>query len=92
MDEVRSSRLRLLLRVAEALQPLDDLLRARRHVAIPDTPGGRPLMLAYLVILLEWPDTAVPKKVADGFEIAGDIAPSGILRPIDARPSVSDST
>ena len=42
-------------------------------------PGMKPALAAFLIALLDWPDKGLPKKLVHGFEIVGDIPPSGIF-------------
>ena len=75
----------ILRRIAAALQELDDHARSLRHVYIEAAPGVAPVWVAYMVVLLKWPDTELPSKLVFGFEIAGGIAPAHIYRPIEAK-------
>ena len=83
----RATRLSVLRDMALATQNLDDAIRSRRHVSIPGMLGVRPVFTALMVVLLGWPDRKLPRCVAHGFTIAGDIEPSGVLKPIDAKCS-----
>jgi hypothetical protein len=84
---VRRQRLGVLRAIAAAVEPIDQRLLARRHVRIDCAPGVRPMFAAMMVVLLDWPDRALPRRLARGFAIAGEIEPSGVLRPIEATTS-----
>ncbi len=77
--------MRVVLRLAEATQPLDDILRSRWHAQAPESPGVRPVV-AVLVILPEWPGVKLPMKLATDFEISVAIEHSAVRRPVDLRP------
>ena len=82
---IREQRMRLLRRIAAALRELDDYARAQRTLSVPGAPGVAPVMAAFVVELLKWPDKDLPRKLVYGFELSGDIAPAGIYRPIEAK-------
>ena len=84
---VRRQRLGVLRAIAAAVEPIDRCLLARRHVRIDGAPGVRPMFAAMMIVLLDWPDRALPRRLANGFAIAGQIEPSGVLRPIEATTS-----
>ena len=83
----RSRRLRLLQRVSNALGPLDRLLLDRRHVRVAQAPGGRPVYTALLIVLVRWTDVGLPTNLALGFELAGRLPESKVLKPTDPRHS-----
>ena len=85
IQSLRRARLRVVERVARALRPLDAWVLARRHVQLRGAPGVRPVYIAFMVALMGWPDKGLPSRLAQGFELAGVIPPSGILRPIAPR-------
>ena len=83
--QVRNLRCNILRRLFGSVKSLDARLLAARHVFIADAPGVRPMVSALLVVLLRWPDLGVPLRIAQGFELAGDIPPSQVSRPIESR-------
>ncbi|CAK0895584.1 unnamed protein product, partial [Prorocentrum cordatum] len=85
IESLRRARLRLVLRVARILSPLDERVLAQRHVRLQGAPGVRPVHIAFMVALMGWPDKGLPSRPALGFELAGAIPPSGILRPIATK-------
>jgi len=82
INRARVARMRLLQKVAKALEGLDSFLLLQRHISLPGAPGVRPAYTAFIVILLEWPDKGLPTRLALGFELADDIETSNVLRPI----------
>jgi hypothetical protein len=81
----RKRRMKLLRQISEALKELDDHAKAQRHVRVATAPGLAPMMVAYMVVLLAWPDRELPRKLVYGFEIAKLLASSHIYRPIEAK-------
>ena len=71
ITSVRRRRLRLLRRLSVILEPLDTILRDRRHVKIASAPGVRPVYAAVLITLMRWPDRGLATNLAEGFELAG---------------------
>lgn len=78
----RQRALAALGRLAEAVSCLDDAARAWRPIAIDGAPGVRPVFVAVLVTLLRWPDTDLPMRLIEGFQLGGEIPISGVLRPV----------
>ena len=61
---------------------LDRELLARRHVILPHAPGVRPVFMAFCIELTGWPDKGLPSRLLEGFPLAGQLEPSGVLLPI----------
>ena len=73
----------VLLTVARAVQPLEDTLKPFRcQSARKVAAGKKPAFLATMVALLRWPDKMLARALVLGFEIVGDLAHSGVFRPI----------
>ena len=81
----RRKRLRILQGIAKATDRLDEYLRDRRPIALEATRGPAPMFVAVMVVLLRWPDTELPQKLARGFELADQIAPANIFRPCEPK-------
>ena len=81
----RRRRLHVLRKIARATKPLDVHALAQRHTAVADAPGLKPVFVAFLVIMMRWPDQGLPSRLVYGFELTGDLDPSGVHRPIEPR-------
>ncbi|CAE8635341.1 unnamed protein product, partial [Polarella glacialis] len=78
-----------LRQLARAVAQADEYclgLRPVQHVV-----GMRPVFLAVTGAILRWPDRTLPSKLIFGFEVIGNIQPSGIFRKIEpeAQPAVA---
>ena len=82
-----ASRLRQVLKsVALALSPVEDALAQwRSESARRVAATKRPAFIAALTILLRWPDLTQGQCLVTGYPIVGEIAPSGLFRPIAAK-------
>ena len=75
--------------VCTALLPLDDELRKFRvHSAVKVAAGKRPAVLAFLTVILRWPDLQQPLQMLQGYPIVGALEPSGVFRSITAREAL----
>ena len=77
--------MRTLKKVARALREMDDYALTKRHAGVEGAPGIRPVVTAFLVVLLRWPDTELPMALIKGFELTRDVGASGIYRPIESK-------
>ena len=68
----------ILRSVARALKKVDARALAARPVG--HVPGMRPATTAFMIATLQWPDVDLPRKLIEGFEIAGVIQPSHVFR------------
>ncbi|CAK0873242.1 unnamed protein product, partial [Prorocentrum cordatum] len=86
VSRVRRRRLEVLQRTAAALHKLDEFSLRLRHTYLDSAPGVRPVYCAFLVVLTGWPDVGLPAGLAQGFELAGEVPASTVLRPIQPKP------
>lgn len=85
IDDLRKRNIKLLKRLGRAVEEVDRLALACKHCKIEGVAGIRPAFIAVLVVLLRWLDRTLPAKLVLGFEVAGVIPPSGVLRPIEKK-------
>ena len=78
----RSKQMSKLRSIARATAKLDEAFLAIRHCK--HVAGMKPVWAAVMIVLLDWPDTWLPWKLIFGFEIAGRIHSSGVLRPVES--------
>ena len=73
----------ILLTVARAVQPLEEALSPFRCQSARKVAAmKRPAFLAAMVAILRWPDKQLARALVVGFNIVGELAHSGIFRPI----------
>ena len=86
-----ASRQRHIIRtVATALTPLEECLASCRVSSAHAVAAmKRPGFVAFLTALLKWPDVTQPECLVMGYQIVGDIAPSGVFRSVVEGESVS---
>ena len=77
---------RILKSVATAVQPLEDALDAWRvESAHRVASSKRPGFVAVLTLLLRWPDRLQAQCLVRGYPIVGQIAQTGVFRPVPSR-------
>ena len=81
----RRRRMRIIERIPEATQTIDDKLRKARPVALVGMRGPSPMFVAVMIAIMKWPDVDLPSRLTEGFEIARDIGKSNIFRPSSPR-------
>ena len=66
-------------RLHYAAQPIDNWIKANRICKA--TEGLSPMFTAMTIVIMDWPDTTLPGRLASGFELVGDIVDSHVFRP-----------
>ena len=89
----RMGQARVLSSVRKAIEPLNAVLRK----AQPPSPSVKAVagdvnlsLLCALVDSMDWPDTLLPLNFAKGFASVGDIADSGVYRPIEPELALEE--
>ncbi len=72
--------------LAVAVQPLRQALWHFRNEASRKVAAEKdPAFLSLCTALLRWPDVQQPLQMVQGYPIIGEVAPTGVFRPIEAR-------
>ena len=79
----REAQAKALKAVAAAVRPLERKLRAVRPQHMEAAHEHKaPAAMAAATVLLRWPDREQPRKYVVGFDVVGELAPSGIFRDV----------
>ena len=93
LPALRRGRQRVLADVASGLEPLERFIRVQRpqpsHVA-EVASRVHVALLCCIVDAMEWPDIEMPLNFLRGFDVLGDIADSGVYRPLPERLSLDE--
>ena len=85
----RDAALRAFESLAWKCKPLSEYLRSFQDPSVAAVAGQiNVALIAVLVYVLRWPDTTLPRRFIEGFQVLGAMEVTGVFKPSDFGPIV----